>query len=67
MRDLIDEKWEDWMKDRPEWFTENLISKIPDEYLPKPEVKRLEKEGGRKRRRSYVFAGAFRLHFFLGG
>ena len=45
------------MADRPEWLTDNLIGKIPDEYLPKPEVKILEDEGGGKRRRSSAFAG----------
>jgi len=55
MQELIDDNWEDWMKDRPEWLTDNVIASIPDSYLPKPEVKRLEKEGGGRRRRSVVF------------
>ena len=56
VQELIDENWEDWMKDRPEWLTDNVIASIPDEYLPKTEVNRLEDEGGGKRRRSSVFA-----------
>ena len=57
LQELIDEKWEDWMADRQEWLTDNVISTIPDEYLKKTEVKRLEKEGGGKRRRSSAFGG----------
>jgi len=57
MQELIDEKWEDWMADRPEWLTDNVIASIPDDYLPKPEVKRLEEEGYEKRRRSSAFGG----------
>jgi len=55
MQELIDDNWEDWMKDRPEWLTDNVIASIPDEYLEKTEVNRLEKEGGGKRRRSSAF------------
>jgi len=57
LQELIDENWEDWMADRPEWLTDNVIASIPDNFLPKPEVKRLEKEGGGKRRRSSAFGG----------
>jgi len=45
LQELMDEKWDDWMADRPEWLTDNVIASIPDDYLPKPEVKRLEVEG----------------------
>jgi len=57
LQELIDENWEDWMRDRPEWLTDNLLGKVPDEYLKKAEVKRLEEEGGGKRRRSSAFGG----------
>ena len=54
---LLDENWEDWMTDRPEWLTDNVIATIPDEYLKKADVNRLEDEGGGKRRRSLGFRG----------
>ena len=54
-------KWEDWMTDRPEWLTDNVISTIPDEYLKKTEVKRPEKEEGGKTRRSSAFGGGGRI------
>ena len=57
MQELIDENWDDWMVDRPEWLTDNVIASIPDEYLKKAAGKRLEVEGGGKRRKSSVFAG----------
>ena len=56
LRAFIDENWEDWMADRPEWLTDYIIASIPDDYLKRAEVKRLEKEGGGKRiRRSSAF------------
>ena len=55
LQELIDDNWDDWMKDRPEWLTDNVVASVPDKFLPTPEVKRLEKEGGGKRRRSSAF------------
>jgi len=46
LKRLISENWKDWMADRPEWLTDNVIASVPDEYLPKKEVKRLKEEGG---------------------
>ena len=60
MHELIDENWDVWMKDRPVWLTDNVIASIPDDYLPKLEVKRFEAEGGGKRRRSSAFGGGVR-------
>ena len=57
LQELIDENWEDWMSDRPEWLTDNVIATIPSEYLKKTEVKRLEKEGGGKRMKNSAFGG----------
>jgi len=55
MQELIDENWDNWMTNRPEWLTDNVIAMVPDMYLQRTEVKRLEKEGGGKRRRSSAF------------
>ena len=54
LQELIDEKWEEWMVDRPEWLTENVIANIPDEFLKnaEEEAKRVKEEVGRIRRRS---------------
>ena len=56
LQELMDEKWEDWMADRPGWLTDNVISTIPDEYLKKTEVKSLEVDGGGKREEEEKFS-----------
>ena len=32
------------MKDKPDWFDESLVRSIPDEFIPKAEVKRMDRE-----------------------
>ena len=54
LKRLISENWKDWMADRPEWLTDNVIASVPDEYLPKKEVKRLKEGWGGERRKSSV-------------
>ena len=54
---LVGDNWANWMVNRPDWLTDGLIGSIEDKYIPVAEVKRLEKEGGGKRRRSSAFAG----------
>jgi hypothetical protein len=44
--------WDRWNAEKPDWFTEQLISTIPDEFIPRPD---------KNRRRSSVFASALGL------
>jgi len=57
LKAFVDDNWDEWMDNRPEWLTDAVIESIPDEYLRDAEVKRLEKEGGGRRRRSSMFGG----------
>ena len=44
--------------EKPEWWTEHLISTIPDDYIPTEELKLLDENGvGGKRKRSVVGLG----------
>jgi len=52
---LIRGNWADWMANRPDWLTDDVIGYIDDEYIPLAEVDRLKEEGGGKRRRSSAF------------
>jgi hypothetical protein len=52
LKAFVAEHWESWMANQPEWFTENVIATVPDEYLKDDEIERLKKLGGGKRRRS---------------
>ena len=49
----LNENWEKWEEERPEWFTAKVINKIPSELLPK---ETLEKYGGLKGRKKSVDA-----------
>ena len=52
--------------EKPEWWTEHLISTIPDDYIPTEELKLLDENGvGGKRKRSVVGLG--RKASFVGG
>ena len=43
LKELLEENWEDWMQDRPEWLTDRVIADIPDEFLPVKVTKTLER------------------------
>jgi len=57
----VNQNWDEWIKDMPEWFNANLICNIPDEYIPAAEVTRLDREsvGGRRRKSSVADAMGF--------
>ena len=54
LRNLVTENWNSWMDVKPDWFTDDVISNVGDDYLPVIEVDRLKIEGGGKRRKSSV-------------
>jgi len=55
LKEFVSDNWADWMANRPDWLTDDVIGYIDDEYLPHAEVDRLKEEGGGERRRSSVF------------
>ena len=57
LQELIVDNWDDWMKNRPVWLTDNIIASVPDEFLKKEEVVRLMNEGGGRRIRNSAFGG----------
>jgi hypothetical protein len=44
--------WERWVEERPEWFDEQTIASVPDEYIPARFLGGLGGAAGRKRRGS---------------
>ena len=44
LKEYVNENWFKWMKDKPDWFDESLICSIPDEFIPKAEAKRMDRE-----------------------
>ena len=55
LKEFVVDNWAEWMVNRPDWLTDDMIGYIDDEYLPPAEVDRLKEEGGGKRRRSSAF------------
>ena len=52
------ENYEVFETEKPDWWTELIVSTIPDDYIPKEELKLLEeKEVGGKRKKSVVGLG----------
>jgi hypothetical protein len=49
---FIATNWGKWQAERPDWFTEDCVSIIPDRFIPAVEVERLNKVAGGQRRRS---------------
>ena len=63
----LKENYEVFEAEKPLWWTELLISTIPDDYIPKEELKLLEEKGpGGKRKKSVVSLGG-RVSFVEGG
>jgi hypothetical protein len=48
--------WETWDRDKPEWFTQKFVSKVPDEFIPPRFLTKL----GAKRKRRGSAAGSVR-------
>ena len=63
----MNEEYEVFDAEKPEWWTELLISMIPDDFIPKEELKLLKKKGvGGKRKKSVIGLGG-RVSFVNGG
>jgi hypothetical protein len=41
--------WDRWVREQPDWFTEQRIAAVPDDYIP---ARALEALGGDGRRRN---------------
>ena len=55
LKDLLHDNWREWMRDRPEWLTDEDIQIIPDEFLPVWYVKQQARKNdgrGRQKRNS---------------
>merc|ERR1712194_282056 len=55
VKEWMNEKWNEWETEKPEWFTNELIKSIPDDYIPGDAVRRMDDaaaNGKRERRRS---------------
>jgi len=58
IKEWMKENYEVFEAEKPEWWTELLISTIPDDFIPKEELKLLEEKGvGGKRKKSVVSLG----------
>jgi hypothetical protein len=61
VREFTHSKWAGWKAEKPAWFTEEIIARVPDEFIPVAEVAALNAAHGGKRRRSSVgLAGSVR-------
>jgi hypothetical protein len=55
VRDFTHANWARWKEEKPAWFTEEVIQRIPDEFVPIAALASLNAAGiGGKRRRSSV-------------
>ncbi len=52
LREFVEENWERWEEEEPDWFTEVWKSRVPDDWLPPAELRRMKTAGGGERRRS---------------
>jgi hypothetical protein len=52
VRDFTHANWARWKEEQPAWFTEELIQRVPDEFIPVTELVSLNAAQGGKRRRS---------------
>ena len=52
----LEENWDKWERDKPEWFSTLFISRIDDDIMPARVLERLkqEAEGGVRRRSSFM-------------
>jgi hypothetical protein len=52
VKEWIQDNWERWEEEQPEFFTEVWKSRVPDDMLPPAELRRQKVAGGGQRRRS---------------
>ena len=49
LKDWLSENWDKWEEEKEDWFTAKMISKIPDEFIPKVVLKNMGGVGGRRK------------------
>jgi hypothetical protein len=52
MKEFVMENWDGWEEERPEFFTEAFKKRVPDDMLPRIELRRQTIAGGGQRRQS---------------
>jgi hypothetical protein len=62
VRDFTHANWARWKEETPAWFTEEVIARVPDEFIPVAEVAALNAAapGGKRRRSSVGLADSVR-------
>jgi hypothetical protein len=54
VREFTHANWARWKAERPAWFTEEVIQRVPDEFIPITALAELNAAHGGKRRRSIL-------------
>jgi hypothetical protein len=62
VRDFTHANWARWKAEQPAWFTEEVIQRVPDEYIPIAALASLNAaaHGGQRRRSSVGLASSVR-------
>jgi hypothetical protein len=62
VRDFTHANWARWKEEQPAWFTEDVIARVPDEYIPIAALAELNAaaHGGQRRRSSLGLEGSVR-------
>jgi hypothetical protein len=62
VRDFTHANWARWKEEQPAWFTEEVIQRVPDEYIPIAALASLNAaaHGGQRRRSSLGLVGSVR-------
>jgi hypothetical protein len=60
VREFTHANWARWKAEKPAWFTEEVIQRVPDEFIPVAALVELNASapGGQRRRSSVGLAGA---------
>jgi hypothetical protein len=62
VREFTHANWAHWNEDKPAWFTETVIQRVPDEYIPVAALVSLNAaaHGGQRRRSNLGLVGSLR-------
>ena len=62
VRDFTHANWARWKEEQPSWFTEEVIQRVPDEFIPIAALASLNvaAHGGQRRRSSLGLVGSVR-------
>ncbi len=52
MKEFVLDNWEKWEEEQPDFFTEAFKKRVPDDMLPRAEMRKQKAAGGGQRRRS---------------